>query len=110
MAFQVKCSSAMSLSFDEQEEIFNIAQSNMRQIYETCGWGWRPTEKRNELFHFLSRIYFIYDEAAKRIAGYAVFRYEFDDEEEPEYLVLYCYELQVRPEYKRQGLGSQVWD
>ena len=107
-SYTVKCVVPSSLSYDEHEEIFQIALFNMRKYYEDSGWGWRPAEKRNEFFHPLSRIYIIYDDGAKKIAGYGIFRFEFDDEDEPEFLVLYCYELQVRTEYQRQGLGYQV--
>lgn len=35
-----------------------------------------------------------------------MYRIEWDDEDEPEEPVLYCYELQVCPEYQGKGLGA----
>ena len=35
-----------------------------------------------------------------------MYRIEWDDEDEPEEPVLYCYELQVHHEYQGKGLGT----
>ena len=44
----------------------------------------------------------------RSIVGYTVFRFEWDDEEEPEYPVLYCYELQVCKTVQGHGIGRQL--
>ena len=40
--------------------------------------------------------------------GYTTFRFEWDDEDEPEYPVLYCYELQVSHEMQGLGIGRNL--
>ena len=37
-----------------------------------------------------------------------MFRFEWDDEEEPEHPVLFCHEFQVEPRYWRKGLGRRL--
>ena len=44
------------------------------------------------------------------IVAFALFRFEWDDEEEPEYPVLYCYELQIRSTFQGRGLGRNLMD
>lgn len=44
----------------------------------------------------------------RTIVGYTVFRFEWDDEEEPEHPVLYCYELQVSKTVQGHGMGRQI--
>ena len=135
----------------------------MKQHYLE-NWGWNPTDKRNEMFHPLSKFLCIYEslpgdkseveqnEAQKqnqvtddsiektvfdlpndvptvplppsistsvessiknknsyserKIIAYAMFRFDWDDEDEPEYPVLYCYELQVSTKYQGCKIGS----
>jgi GNAT superfamily N-acetyltransferase len=44
----------------------------------------------------------------RTIVGYTVFRFEWDDDEEPEHPVLYCYELQVSKTVQGHGVGRQI--
>ena len=118
----------------EREEIFALFETNMKEEY-VKNWGWNPTKERNEHFHPMNRFICLYerpiesvgkkDEGEARtpsastetvfqtgdtnkkrpIAGYAIFRFEWDDDEEPEYPVLYCYELQVSEQAQGNGIG-----
>ncbi len=42
------------------------------------------------------------------IVAFVMFRFEWDDEEEPEHLVLFCYELQVSSTCHKRGLGKNM--
>jgi len=44
----------------------------------------------------------------KKLAAFVHFRFCFDDEDDPEYAVLYTYEIQVNERYQRLGLGRQL--
>jgi Acetyltransferase (GNAT) family len=44
----------------------------------------------------------------RQLVGYAMFRFEWDDEDEPEHPVLYLYELQVHKGYRGLKIGTQV--
>jgi hypothetical protein len=109
-SMRIECANATSLSQERKEEIYKVTETNMKAIYIESGWGWNPIEKRNEFFHPLSRMYMLIDEASNQIAGFGIFRFEYDDEEEPEFIVLYIYELQIREAYRRMGYGAQVGD
>lgn len=110
MLLRVDCSAGSSLPFQQQEEVYSIAETNMKDIYNNFGWGWQPVEKRNEFFHPLSRVYILVDQSSSQIIGFGIFRFEYDDEEEPEFIVLYIYELQIREPFQRMGYGAKVGD
>jgi len=39
-----------------------------------------------------------------------MFRFTWDDEDEPEFPVLFCYELQVDEKYRGSGIGARLMD
>jgi len=101
-------------------KIFEIFENNMRVHYEET-WGWNRNEKMKELFHPAAR--FIVVTNAKgvetnlqynsvdipidpsEIVAFTIYRFDWDDEDEPEHPVLYCYELQVLNSFQAHGLG-----
>jgi len=143
--FDVRGCGTNDLSGVEREELFSMFEVSMKEQY-LKNWGWSPTEKRNELFHPMSRFLCLYEreeeeggeansdtavekEAAETAAAgdapatvfktastapsrkcvaYTMFRFEWDDEEEPEYPVCYCYELQVSPSVQGCGIGTHL--
>lgn len=107
-ALNLRILSSNKLSFAEKEEIFAITEMNMKNLYIESQWGWNALDKRNELFHPLSRFLIYFDESLNKIIGFIMFRFEFDDEDEPDHIVLYCYEFQVNSSNKGNGIGSKV--
>jgi N-alpha-acetyltransferase 40 len=106
----------MALSPTQKGEIFDMFEHNMREQY-VQNWGWHENEKRKELFHPMSRFLCWYPEGGEGtegeapsapMAAYAIFRFEWDDNDEPEFPVLYCYELMVSAAKQRHGLGSNL--
>ena len=148
-SFDVRYLTADELDMADREQIFALFEFNMKAHYMAT-WGWNPVEKRNEIFHPMSRFLLVHPheeapqpvtqttekglsivhdvhattagtvatlEAAavkpqisqrRTIVGYTVFRFEWDDEEEPEHPVLYCYELQVSKTVQGHGVGRQI--
>ncbi|KAF9069107.1 acyl-CoA N-acyltransferase [Rhodocollybia butyracea] len=86
-------------------EIWKICEENMREMYTSSSMGWNPAEKQAELFNPLAR-FILLTPADKPtvIAGYTVFRFEYEEEED----LLYCYELQISNGYRRKGLGKSL--
>ncbi len=142
-SFEIKCVTTNDLSVVDREQIFSIFECNMKTHY-VANWGWNPAEKRNELFHPMSRFLLVHEreitniateisadkgtglqsvfdatnisgqelagqgQSRRNIIAFASFRFEWDDEEEPEYPVLYCYELQVSSIMQGHGIGKQL--
>ena len=118
--FEITSKKSNDLNDIEKEQIFSLFEINMKSLYEQT-WGWKPIEKKKELFLTDSRFLLIYsiDQSKKEgstddgvivnsIAGYTMFRFEWDDEEEPEFPVLYCYELQICKAMQGNKLGKHV--
>ena len=135
--FSVVYKRARDLTEADKSIIMSILESNMKTHYEKT-WGWKPLEKSKELFHPDSTFICLYPTVAvvstndasasvtvgvdassvtsssssgkttTELVGYSMFRFEWDDEEEPEHPVLYCYELQLAAELHGQRIGSKV--
>ncbi|KAL4260727.1 N-alpha-acetyltransferase 40 [Pleurotus pulmonarius] len=97
---------ASDLQKDERDACWEFFMTNMKSLYEASpSMGWYPDEKKNELFHRLSRFILAYDGDSALVA-YTMFRFEFEEEKN----LIYCYELQVSPNFKRQGLGRVLME
>lgn len=101
----VTISSEPVTNLDEKslDEIFELEKNNMKQLYEDCEWGWHDKKKREEMFDDRAR-YLIAKDVDGRIVAFSHYRFDIDFDIE----VLYCYELQLRPEFRRQGLGKFI--
>ncbi len=120
-SFVMSSRMAASLSFEEKEEVYALFEENMKSFYEKT-WGLKKEEKMNELFHPAARLFCVHaaphdgdgegeaETPRGPIVAFALFRFEWDDEEEPEYPVLYCYELQIRSTFQGRGLGRKLMD
>lgn len=103
--FIVRSCMAQDLRTAQKVAMMDILRDNMRAMYESAGWGWQEVEKRKEVFNKRSRFLYICAPETEEIKAYAVFRFEWDDEDEPEYPVVYCYELQVLQSAQKMGAG-----
>lgn len=113
-AYTLQVYGTNDLSIPQREAIFALFETNMKDLY-TATWGYNREEKRKELFHPMSRFLCVEkegekegEEGGKEIVAYTIFRFEWDDEEEPEHPVVYCYELHVSSAYQKQSLGKQL--
>ncbi|KAF9499717.1 acyl-CoA N-acyltransferase [Pleurotus eryngii] len=100
---------ASGLLKDEKDTCWEFLTTNMQALqvnYEASPtMGWHPDKKKRELFHRLSRFILAYDNDSALVA-YTMFRFEFEEDEN----LVYCYELQVSPDIKRQGLGRVLME
>ncbi|XP_023327688.1 N-alpha-acetyltransferase 40 [Eurytemora carolleeae] len=89
------------------EWAFKLMETNMKALYESCYQGkdpdlcWNESRKRDELTD--PRAWFLIAKSAEGTpAAFAHFRYDMDYDDE----VVYCYEIQVEPGFRRKGLGK----
>ncbi|XKL66892.1 hypothetical protein PGB90_010312 [Kerria lacca] len=83
------------------EQIFHLERTNMKKFYEECEWGWHEKKKRSEMFDERAR-YLIVKTVDNKLVAFSHYRFDLDFDIE----VLYCYELQLSSEIRRQGLGK----
>ena len=127
----VKCIIPGDLRTKDKKRIFQIFEKNMKHWY-LKNWGWDEVEKKKELFHPNSRFLCVYasprseditadgsgpsssrsatkiDRKEEELIAFVMFRFEWDDEDEPEHPVVFCYEIQVCEDYRGQSLGKHV--
>ncbi|GLV40237.1 N(alpha)-acetyltransferase 40 [Carabus blaptoides fortunei] len=81
--------------------IFNLTKQNMQTKYEQCSWGWKDSQKLEELTDEAAW-YLIARSPEGTSLGFSHFRFDLDYGDE----VLYCYELQLESTVQRKGLGK----
>lgn len=89
------------LDEDSIEQIFSLERSNMKNLYEDCEWGWHEKKKKDEMTDDRAR-YLIARTLDGNIVAFSHYRFDLDFDIE----VLYCYELQLKSDIRRQGLGK----
>lgn len=81
--------------------------TNMKELYETSTWGFNIDDKQKELQHPNARFIIITPSFTDDyIVAFVHFRYCYDDDDNPTLLALYVYELQVKSQYQKQGVGK----
>ncbi|KAF6765987.1 acyl-CoA N-acyltransferase [Ephemerocybe angulata] len=76
----------------------------MRVLCAASSLGWDAKKKHAEMFHRFSRFILVFqgpEPLAENLVAFSMFRFE----NEEEYCVLYCYELQVKEEMRGMGIG-----
>lgn len=119
--FSLEILDSASLSSEQRKRVFSLFEANMKSMYRNSVLGWKPTAKRKELFDPQSRFAIIRPppKEGAEIAAFAMFRFDTepcakgdkvarDGEEEVE--VVYLYEIQVREQNQRDGLGRELMD
>lgn len=101
--------SSMQLSSSQRKQLFSILENNVERYYSSSPWGWNEETKRKELFHTHAK-FLVLEDANSTLAGFIMFRFEWDDEDEPEHPVLYVYELQIADSYRGLGLGRKLME
>lgn len=95
-------------------------QQNLR--YSNSSFGWKPAERKKEIFHNLSRFLLVYDsEEAANMLAFCMFRFENDEGEivvywygvlQQEYLANIIdydsYDIQISSRYRRNGIGKKL--
>ena len=125
--FNMVSKSAADLSSSEKVLIYQLFEDNMKSWY-IKNWGLNVNEKKKELFHPDSRFICVYKSAMpgnisstessnsetespdsnNKLVAFTMFRFEWDDEDEPEHPVLFCYEIQICETCRGQQIGRKV--
>ena len=95
------------LSVDRRKLIFSQLETNVRAFYE-IDWGWDPNERKRELFSASSKFIFVVNPDDDEVLAWVMFKFDWDDVDEPEHPVLYLYEIHVTESQRCASLGTQV--
>jgi hypothetical protein len=98
--------SCNQLNKNDRNSLMLNLENNMKPIYEMT-WGWDKTAKEKELFSVDSK-FLLLKNTDDKIIGWVMFKFDWDDLDEPEHPVLFCYELQIEDSHRRLGLGKLV--
>lgn len=91
------------LSTELQTWLIDLTEQNMKEYYEQSSWGWNRQSKIKEFKHKLARHLIVYDvDNDKCPVAFVHFRFEQGYASDA---ALYCYELQIENEYRREGIG-----
>ncbi|CAB3396911.1 unnamed protein product [Caenorhabditis bovis] len=85
------------------EWVFSLFKDNMYEMYAISQWGWDENSKRNELRATTARFIIAINSKGEKV-GYTHYRFVVDHK----IPALYCYEIQVVPEYQQKGIGSML--
>lgn len=97
-------SSAVSIT--QRNVMFSLLKENMEGIYTACSWGWEEKKKFAEMSHINSRFLIVHKtDDHEAIEAFAMFRFDWDDEDEPDFAVLFVYEVQVSKSLRGKGVG-----
>lgn len=116
--WRIQIKRSEELTVELKKQCFEIFESNMKQIYLKSKDGYKPKEKKRELFHPHSRFLLASragqdDESDAPIAGFLMWRFDFEEcfsAEEGQVEVVYCYEIQLKPETRGKGLGKGLME
>lgn len=120
--FSLEIAHASELSSEQRKRVFQLFETNMKTMYRNSVLGWKPGNKKKELFDAESRFVIIRppSQEGAEIAGFAMIR--FDTEPchptqdptarpgEDKVEVVYLYEIQIRKQNQRDGLGRELMD
>ncbi len=81
--------------------LMDLMVRNMKNLYEVSSWGWNESNKRDEMFDD-NAWYLLAKTQDGTPVAFAHFRYDMDYDDE----VLYVYEIQMEPDFRRKGLGK----
>lgn len=92
---------AANLNGATKDWIFKLLESNMKTLYEESDWGWNEGNKKTEMFEDAAWYLIARDSEDKPVA-FSHFRFDMDFDDD----VVYCYEIQLEPAFRRKGLGK----
>jgi hypothetical protein len=104
VSFHVLCL-LKNISVADGNELFSLFQNNMKTLYESTEI-WNSEDKRKYLLTEDS--YFIILRINTEIIGFAMFKLEWDDLDDPSVPVVYLYELQIQESSRGKQLGIQA--
>ncbi|CAH8621037.1 unnamed protein product [Dicrocoelium dendriticum] len=108
VAVDLRCCKPHDLSQDVLHDVFMILKENMQPLYDVSSWGWNDEKKWTEAFS--SKAWLILSYASTSLAlpttlcGFVSFRFERECKD----AVLYCYEIQLRNEFRGLSIGRHL--
>ncbi|KZP31295.1 acyl-CoA N-acyltransferase [Athelia psychrophila] len=105
--YRFTVSNSEELTTEDRKVIWDIFESNMRDMYVKSAFGWDPSSKQEELFDKMSRFILCRmsdDSEGGPLVAYTIFRFDREEGED----VAYCYELQVAESSRKRGLGKAL--
>jgi N-alpha-acetyltransferase 40 len=113
------------IPMQEREQMVQMVENDLKDFYNDA-WGWDREDKKKELFANVSRFLVArsktggtdIDKVNKNISGkekgeivgFAMFRFCWDDDNEPEFPILYLYELNVVSSHRGTGLAKVLME
>ncbi|XP_047509191.1 N-alpha-acetyltransferase 40 [Pieris napi] len=80
----------------------DLTERNMKNLYETCAWGWNRDRKVEEMTE--DSAWYLIAKEKDSLLAFSHFRFDLDFGDP----VLYCYEVQVEADGRRRGLGQRM--
>lgn len=100
------------------EQALNLFLVNMGDMYRNSSWGLDVDAKRAEFEHRKARYLLVRRNKSNQgnsdvvdeedLVAFVHFRFEMDDDERPECVVLYVYEIQVANSARKKGIGKRL--
>ncbi|CAH1793077.1 unnamed protein product [Owenia fusiformis] len=101
LSITLECKKRPTCKDEDVEWAFQLTKQNMKTLYEKSEWGWKDTEKREEMFE--DAAWYLFARAQDgHLVGFVHFRFDMDFDDK----VVYCYEIQLAKEVRRKGLGK----
>ena len=102
--YDIAFRSIQQLDHSTTNHMFRMLVQNMKEAYEET-IGWNEEEKYEEFTHKDGKFLIAVDSSnSQEILGFCYFRFEREGEAD----VIYCYELQVRVEYRHKHIGYEL--
>ncbi|CAI2729296.1 unnamed protein product [Schistosoma spindalis] len=100
----IECIKASNADVAVIDELMQLLQENMQSLYISSSWGWNAEAKRAEAFSSKSWLIICRCQTSEiqSIVGFVSFRFECEEE----HPVLYCYEIQLYPQFRHLHVGT----
>ncbi|KAH8876478.1 N-alpha-acetyltransferase 40 [Schistosoma japonicum] len=100
----IDCIKACKTDVKIIDELMELLQNNMQSLYSSSSWGWNAEAKRDEAFSSKSWLIICrcQNSESQSIVGFVSFRFE----RENNHPVLYCYEIQLYPQFRHLHVGT----
>ncbi|KAK3598657.1 hypothetical protein CHS0354_020414 [Potamilus streckersoni] len=101
LSLTIECKRVTDLDMDTIEWAFDLTKKNMQALYESCDFGWKDRDKKEEMTEEKAWYLIVRDQEKKPVA-FIHFRFDIEIDVE----VVYCYEIQLIEGVRRKGLGK----